>query len=438
MDLVTTTAFSPGASVESVYLDQVQVEPRLGLLAVADAPSGGDDGRAGIRIALDAVRRHVERNQDILDRFRSHPAPELRTRILAVIDEAFGRAAQEVFAYARRRRGLLVTLDVVLMLDHEAFVGHVGDGRVYLIRRGLVHQLTVDHSRGDETAVVFEGGDAEPKPDDETTASAGGRNFTRALGALPGVKVESLCMELVSDDRFVVTTSHLHRQMPDGTLHPILIGEPMDALGPALSRAADKRPVVAAAGQVGSGEPFKADSARARLAILAPMPMFMHCTERELRVVAAATRPRRFESETVLFREGDPGEELFLVISGKVRIERQGQVLVILGPGSNFGEMAILDERSRSATAVAAEDCEVLVIHRDAFFTLLKGNPTLAMKILWNMLLRLSARLRTTSGKLAEATQIPPYTGTPGPPPARMNPGEFVADATDEPPRRRD
>ena len=105
----------------------------------------------------------------------------------------------------------------------------------------------------------------------------------------------------------------------------------------------------------------------------------------------------------VLFRAGDPGTQLYLLIRGAVRIEKDGKAIVTLGPGSNFGEMAMLDAPRRSASAVAAEDCEVLVIPRDAFFALLRGNPNLAVKILWNMLLRLSSRLRATSDRLTAA-----------------------------------
>lgn len=408
MELVTSTAFSPGTPADGVWLDQILVEPRLGLLAVADAPAGTDVGRAGVRIALDAARRHIERNADVLERFRSHPSGDLRVRILEVIDEAYGRAAQEVFAYARRNAGLLVTLDVALLLDHEVFVGHVGDGRVYLVRRGLVHQLTVDHSRGDDAPVFAGSEDDVPTAEVPREGSAvGGRTFTRALGPLPSVRVESLCMELLPDDRFVVTTAHLVRSVPEHVFHATFVGEALDGLSPALTRAAGGQPVVAAAIQLGGGEPYKADSARARLQLLAPMPLFAHCTERELRAVAAATRPRRLDTDAVLFREGDPGDELYLLISGRMRIERNGAPLAVLGPGSNFGEMAMLDERTRSAAAIAAEPCELLVIHRDAFFQLLKGNPQLAMKILWNLLLRLSANLRATNVRLASLSPAP-------------------------------
>ena len=395
MELVTSSVFSPGDRRSAVYLDQILVLPRQGLLAVADAAGGGEDGRAGVRIALDTVRSHVERNEDILQRFQRNPAGELRKRILAIIEEAFARAAQEIFAFARRREGVLITLDVALLLGHEAFIGHVGDGRVYLIRRGLVHQLTVDHSQGDEGHVFDEGRT-------ESTAVAGDRRFTRALGPQPRVRIESLCMELAPEDRFIVCTAHLHKAMPETMLHTHFTSEHLNGLGPTLIRDAAGAPLVATSAQMGSGEPFTPDSAQSRLAILAPMPLFAHCNERELRAVAQSTRPRTFQKGHVIFEQGQPGTDIYLVIEGQVGIVKNGRTIVTLGPGSNFGEMSMLDEPNRSASAVAAENCELMVIPREAFFAMLKGNPMLAVKILWNMLLRLSANLRATSARLAE------------------------------------
>ena len=92
---------------------------------------------------------------------------------------------------------------------------------------------------------------------------------------------------------------------------------------------------------------------------------------------------------------------MYLVVAGQVAVTKDGRELVQLGPGANFGEMAMLDEPQRSATVIALEDTELLLITRDAFFKLLKRDPTLAVKVLWNMLLRLSAHLRATSEKLS-------------------------------------
>jgi hypothetical protein len=389
LELFTSSVFSAGNREAPVYIDQILVLPRYGLLAVADCPGGGEDGRAAVRMALDTVRAHVDRNEDILNRFRRTPSAELRKRILDIIEESYARAAQELFAFARRREGIAVTLDLALLLHHEAFVGHLGDGRVYLVRRGLIHQLTVDHAPG-EAGNDFTGSEMADAPP------------VRVMGLQPRVRIESMCMELAPEDRFIVSTSRLHRALPETILQTRLTSEHLDALGPSLIRDGGDSALVAACAQLGSGEPFTPDSAQSRLAILAPMPLFAHCNERELRSVAQSTRPRQFSKGHVIFEQGQPGTALYLVISGSVAIVKNGRTIVTLGPGSNFGEMAMLDEPSRSASAVAAEDSELMVIPREAFFAMLKGNPMLAVKILWNMLLRLSANLRSTSEQLAD------------------------------------
>ena len=309
MTMVTSTVFSPGSGAERVYPEQIVVVPKLGLIMVGDAPGSGKttpeaDGRAGLRIAMDAVRAHFERNEDILQRFRRTPDAALRQRILAMFEEAYGRAAAEVFAFARRRKNLLVTLDTVLLSEREAFVGHIGDGRVYLVRRGLVHQLTVDHSRSQGGGEVFDlvGEDAGQGGD------GGGRSFTRALGPLPQVRIESMSLEIALEDRFIVTSAHLHRSLPESILNSRITSEPLMEIGPAIIQDVGPETALAAACvQLGSGDPYSLDSAAMRLAILAPMPLFAHCSERELRSIAQATRPRQFEAGTVIFEQDQPG-----------------------------------------------------------------------------------------------------------------------------------
>jgi serine/threonine protein phosphatase PrpC len=402
MDLVTTIGFAPGPGVAAVARDQIVVSPTLGLLAVADSSSGEADGRAGARLALELVRSHLERNVDVLQRFRRTPTQELRLAVLEAIEEGFARASQDLFAFARRKRDVLVTMDVLLLLGTEAFIGHVGDGRVYLVRRGLVHQLTVDHSRGDEVLQFEE--EISPAQGSRVQGSRGGadRPSTRALGPTPRVRVESLCTELAAEDRFVVCAAGLHAVVPETILHARFISEHLSQLGGALASDAGSHPLLAAAAQLGSGEPFTPDSAQARLAILAPMPLFTHCTERELRIVAQATNPRTFPAGAVLFEEGQPGNEVFLVISGLVDVVKGGKVIAQLGPGSTLGEMAMLDEPVRSAMARTLDQTELMVITRQSFFAMLRANPMLAVKILWNLNLRLSASLRQTSARLAE------------------------------------
>lgn len=391
-----------------MHADQVVLDEELGLYAVADAPSGRT-GQAlpAKRIALEAIVNHARKNQDILTRFSEEPTDALRNRILEMIEEGFTRAGQELFAFARRYPDLRITLDALFIVGQEAFIGHVGDGRVLLVRRGLVHQLTVDHSRPDSS----EPSEDVPEVKDDTKPNTSRRNV-RALGPNPSVTVESMTMEVIEGDRFIVTTPHAFTALQGNDFQNTLIYERLDKFPDALTGLAPGKALALTAAQVGGSEPSGADAGRRRLALLAPMPLFRHCSERELRDIAQSTTPRRFHKGHYLFREGDPGTELFLLISGTVDIVRDDSRIATLQPGSNFGEMAMLDEPTRSAGAVAAEDCELLVISREAFFAMLRSNPMLAVKILWNMLQTLSANLRRTSALLAEvsapADLVPP------------------------------
>jgi CRP-like cAMP-binding protein len=104
---------------------------------------------------------------------------------------------------------------------------------------------------------------------------------------------------------------------------------------------------------------------------------------------------------TVLFREGDPGKEMYVVQSGRVTIsKRVGDVekpLTTLGPGEFLGEMSILNNKPRSATATCAEACKLLVIDAKTFEAMIRGNAEIAIR----MIQKLAARLQETNEQIA-------------------------------------
>ncbi len=96
--------------------------------------------------------------------------------------------------------------------------------------------------------------------------------------------------------------------------------------------------------------------------------------------LADGLRTRRFRRGEVLFHQGDPGDSLFIVNSGAVKIvlpseEGDEAILTTVRPGSFFGELALLDDAPRSATAVAMEATETFVLHRVAFRELIDTSP---------------------------------------------------------------
>src|SRR5512146_32375 len=104
--------------------------------------------------------------------------------------------------------------------------------------------------------------------------------------------------------------------------------------------------------------------------------MFSSLKEHALQRLAPITHEEAYPAGTYIFRHGDVGDKLYLILDGRVRIARhiQGvgeEALAVLGAGQVFGEMALLDEAPRSADAKAHDRCRLLVITKDAFDDLL-------------------------------------------------------------------
>lgn len=104
---------------------------------------------------------------------------------------------------------------------------------------------------------------------------------------------------------------------------------------------------------------------------------------------------KTFSKGTILFREGDPGKDMFIIQSGKVQVKKnvggEEKVLAELASGEFFGEMALLEGLNRSATVEVTEDSRILVISPDTFQGLLKSNAEIALKMLKKMASRLRA-----------------------------------------------
>jgi CRP-like cAMP-binding protein len=105
---------------------------------------------------------------------------------------------------------------------------------------------------------------------------------------------------------------------------------------------------------------------------------------------------REFPAGTVLFREGEAGQHMFVIQSGRVRITKDlaaagGRTLAILGPGEFFGEMAILNEKARTATAEVTEDARLLVLDARTFEAMVVGNTEIAIRLIKKLSRRLDS-----------------------------------------------
>jgi CRP/FNR family cyclic AMP-dependent transcriptional regulator len=118
--------------------------------------------------------------------------------------------------------------------------------------------------------------------------------------------------------------------------------------------------------------------------------LFAHCTKDELRQIASLTTVKEVDAGMVLAEQGTVGREFFVITEGSATATRDGSWLADLGPGSFFGELALLDGGPRTATVVADSRMTLLVLSRTEFKSLQLTAPTVAYK----MLVEVGARLR--------------------------------------------
>ncbi len=128
--------------------------------------------------------------------------------------------------------------------------------------------------------------------------------------------------------------------------------------------------------------------------ILQRVPLFTDLTEAELARFAEVTREREYPKNSVILFEDDPGDALYIVSTGQVKVVLIGEdgrevILSVLSDGDFFGEMAIIDDEPRSAHVIAMKDSHLLVLRREAFQAQLEHHPKIALKLLRVLVQRL-------------------------------------------------
>ena len=136
-------------------------------------------------------------------------------------------------------------------------------------------------------------------------------------------------------------------------------------------------------------------------AVLERIPLFNQLAPGELQRVVEVTRERTYPKNSVILFEDDPGDALYVVAQGQVKVVLIGEdgrevILSVLGPGEFFGEMALIDDEPRSAHVIAMEDSSLLVLRREDFQGILKQSPGIAVALLRE----LSRRLRRVDEKV--------------------------------------
>ncbi len=387
--------------------DSFSISPDLGLVALADGMGGYKRGDVASELACSVLQESVAAGAAVIERFRRQPEERHRDAVLEMLEDGVQQACQQIHDASLSLVGeggrMGTTLDAVLVVHNTAFVVHVGDGRIYLSRGGELHALTEDHTLINQQL-------REGLITEEQARTARKKNvITRALGVFTSVQIDSLAFEVDPRDRFVLCSDGLHRYIGKRELGMVIDQEDPDAALRKLVAIANERggrdniTVSLARFSLTAGEQ-EDPHIRERMDVLRRVDLFQYCTYRQLLAFTQAAREDAASTGTVLFEDGDKGSDAYFVVSGAVAVEKQGTRLARLGPGNYFGELSLVDQVPRSATARVLEDATFLVVDRDTFLRLVKQDGALGTRLLWQLLRKVSSHLRTTNERLVAET----------------------------------
>jgi len=376
------------------------------LFIVCDGLSVKKGGEQAAQLAAETFQEWAVANQSLLAAARGPSATNENRRVLAEsLQVAFSTASKNIFQRAASEpdfHGMCTGADVLLMLGSHALVGHVGAGRVYLVRKGEAHLLTEDHT---QLAYLRRLGKlAEASPQQITSYS---RRVTKAVGFQEEVQPDTLLVELEPGDRFLLMTDGIWQSLGDGTCfslaaRPGAAKDLVEALHSTVNETGSRDnftsivvdPKLAATPAVGG------NSAELKVKMLGRVPVFEYLAYQDLLKVLSVGDLVKVGPGQVLCKEGDPGGEMMLVLSGSANVVKNGKVIRVLGKGEVFGEMSMLDAAPRSASVVASVGTNLLAFPRDALFLLFREDPSLSVKFLWGVTMEMNRRLRMASNQL--------------------------------------
>ncbi|MCC6623464.1 MAG: cyclic nucleotide-binding domain-containing protein [Deltaproteobacteria bacterium] len=364
--------------------DATLVQPDTPLFAVADA-SGA---RWPADLVLSTLAGHASHLVEFQVKVAADASSSSRLAVGHFFESVFNEAGRAVKDEMHRRgegRGTAAAVAVTIM-GPFAYVAHIGDARAYLWRGDKLRLLTTDQTLA---MLRLKRGEITPE---EYTDSPFKKTLTQAIGVTPELRPDIAEVRVAPGDLILLCSDGLHRMVSDKRIAEVLAGgEDVQARAEALCREADRGggkdntsvvlvPVEAEAGH----EVTDVELKRERLdvaRILGKCFLFQTVAESDRLLIAPYFEYVPFDQGDVVCTEGEPGDSLYVVVNGKVRVTYKKAHLIDLGPGGYAGEIALAREGPRTATIVAASKTLTLKLTRARFLEILRRRPTLGVQL---------------------------------------------------------
>jgi PPM family protein phosphatase len=382
--------------------DAMLLDEKNGVFVVADGMGGHNAGE----VASQMVVQEVARQARVLARSladQSQDPARGRRWALHYLPQVIEQANRLIYDEAQRnrgRRGMGTTAVMLMPVGDEAYICHVGDSRVYLLRDGELFQVTEDHSL--VTRLLRQGQISRAEAEDHPHKNL----ITRCVGIQPQVEVDSLYLDIQPGDRLLLCSDGFSDMLEFDYIRQLCMHYQGQELVDAAIRAANQAGghdnvtvVVVEAIEDEVKHPARLGMLQ-RVEFLQDIFLFAKLSDQECVKVNRILYEEQHASGACILRKGSQGDEFYIVVSGQVAV-RDGRVhLTTIAPGGHFGEFALLEDQPRSADVYAETDCSLLIIKRSDYLELVGTEPDLAVKVYQAFLKHLADRVRDLSQRV--------------------------------------
>ncbi len=380
--------------------DSLLAAEEFGVFIVADGVGGRKAGELASAITVNTFQAYAPTMKATVDAFAANPSRETRLAVLSLLDQACNAASRRVYesAASTGRQGMTTTLVAAVVGGGAAFLCHVGDSRIYLLRNGALRQVTEDHSMINE--LIRQG----TMTAEEANNTRYRNVITRAIGLYPTVRTDTLHLELLDGDRLLLCSDGLSDMVEDEDMATMLglpkVPAAVDALLQAALDAGGRDNVTVVA--IEPEALLQAETVAARARAMENLFLFGDLPDHARLRVGRIVSERFVAPGEVVMRQGEPGDTLFVIVQGQFSVRINGAEVAVAEAGEHFGELALVDEEPRSADIIAKGFGHLIGIDRAALQEFCIVEPGLGNVMLWRLLNTLGHRLRAANQKLID------------------------------------
>lgn len=388
-------------NVKPINEDSAQSMPEQGLFVVADGVSGRDAGEVASQTL---VEEFSARAPALMEKIKlkdplhnDEDREELLHELVSLIDEING-VVYQVGQQPEYKGGIATTVVAMLLWQNAAFVAHVGDSRIYLVRNKKIFRITEDHTYA-ELLKKQHGTGALPERLNRRYSHV----LTRSIGSHPHVDVDVVFFDFYAGDRFLMCTDGLTDYLGGQELLQMMISQPTDTVAQSLVMEAKARggrdnitaifiDVQEVANQHKTLSLPQMDTLK-KVDFLGELVLFNELTTLELLRVLRVVYEQSYEDGDKVVSEGEPSGSIYLLVEGQVEVMRHGKVLATLESGDHFGELSMFEGATSSVDVVSKGKALVFAVPHQHFKTMISEDPLLGNKLLWNITYQLANHL---------------------------------------------